>query len=476
MCLGTTGGRGEDPWDAVRRASPGERALVVTCQECSTSFQLDDARIPAAGARVRCSRCKHAFFVQNPSSSRSEAIASVVEATLDGESGRAPAPTRDLGTPASARKSAASVRPEPEEEDWQFSQEIRVADDDDRAEAAVAPANEPQPDSFDLTGDFGTGFDPETLSADAQARPAPVAAASSTASTAASSPTPAAKSAASAARPAPTSGPAAAPARDASSFGSIDDFTSLIDDDDEVSIDLASEPTTSRPSPKARHESATTASPAPAPRPATRPTVLARRAASSKPLDLFADGELPPVYEDVSEAPALARRLAPVGHALGACFTLVCVAFVAQLALRGEWARHAPAPQRLEAAPFIAESTRTVWLENSRSGLLLVIEGELRNGGSQAARPIPIELALLDAQGLPLADSSVRAGLVLEEEVLREAGPEALSSAHARAIAGFQATPLAPGEVRPFVAIARAEALPEASRRVLLTVGRPEQP
>jgi predicted Zn finger-like uncharacterized protein len=172
--FGTTGARGEDPWDAVRRASIGERALIVTCQECSTSFQLDDARIPAAGARVRCSRCKHAFFLPNPSSSRSEAIASVVEQTLDGESGQAPAPTRDLGGKASERSSPPSARPEPEEEDWQFSEEIRVADDDDRAEAAVDRASAPHPDSFDLTGDFGRGFDPETLSADAGASPAPV--------------------------------------------------------------------------------------------------------------------------------------------------------------------------------------------------------------------------------------------------------------------------------------------------------------
>ena len=38
--------------------------MVVVCEKCDTRFHLDDTRVPAKGARVRCSRCKHAFFVQ----------------------------------------------------------------------------------------------------------------------------------------------------------------------------------------------------------------------------------------------------------------------------------------------------------------------------------------------------------------------------------------------------------------------------
>ena len=51
--------------------------MIVTCQNCDTSFQLDDARVPPQGIRVRCSRCKQAFFLAHPSASPDEAIHAV---------------------------------------------------------------------------------------------------------------------------------------------------------------------------------------------------------------------------------------------------------------------------------------------------------------------------------------------------------------------------------------------------------------
>ena len=37
--------------------------MIVTCEGCQTRFQLDDERIPSEGVRVRCSCCRHGFFV-----------------------------------------------------------------------------------------------------------------------------------------------------------------------------------------------------------------------------------------------------------------------------------------------------------------------------------------------------------------------------------------------------------------------------
>jgi len=37
--------------------------VIVTCEACDTRFQLDDERIPSEGVRVRCSCCRHGFFV-----------------------------------------------------------------------------------------------------------------------------------------------------------------------------------------------------------------------------------------------------------------------------------------------------------------------------------------------------------------------------------------------------------------------------
>ena len=37
--------------------------MIVVCEGCTRRFQVDDARIPARGARVRCKRCNHRFHV-----------------------------------------------------------------------------------------------------------------------------------------------------------------------------------------------------------------------------------------------------------------------------------------------------------------------------------------------------------------------------------------------------------------------------
>jgi predicted Zn finger-like uncharacterized protein len=41
--------------------------MIVTCASCLTKFSLDDSKIPAQGAKVRCSRCQHVFHVVPPS-------------------------------------------------------------------------------------------------------------------------------------------------------------------------------------------------------------------------------------------------------------------------------------------------------------------------------------------------------------------------------------------------------------------------
>ena len=40
--------------------------MIVTCASCMTKFNLDESKIPAKGAKVRCSKCQHVFFVTPP--------------------------------------------------------------------------------------------------------------------------------------------------------------------------------------------------------------------------------------------------------------------------------------------------------------------------------------------------------------------------------------------------------------------------
>ena len=113
--------------------------MIITCEQCDTRFRLDDERIPDKGARVRCSRCKHAFHVQKPGTSVDDALAEVVaEATHPGTPAAPPA-TQDLPGPgetdpglSSSLEAFGNTAPD-EDEVWEF-------DDDPPAPLAQIPA------------------------------------------------------------------------------------------------------------------------------------------------------------------------------------------------------------------------------------------------------------------------------------------------------------------------------------------------
>ena len=48
--------------------------MIITCASCLTKFNLDDSRISAEGIKVRCSRCKHVFYVVPPPETKEEII------------------------------------------------------------------------------------------------------------------------------------------------------------------------------------------------------------------------------------------------------------------------------------------------------------------------------------------------------------------------------------------------------------------
>ncbi|MFB3885212.1 MAG: DUF3426 domain-containing protein [Thermodesulfobacteriota bacterium] len=48
--------------------------MIVTCASCLTKFNLDDSRISEKGAKVRCSRCQHIFYVARPPETQEEII------------------------------------------------------------------------------------------------------------------------------------------------------------------------------------------------------------------------------------------------------------------------------------------------------------------------------------------------------------------------------------------------------------------
>ena len=59
--------------------------MLVTCQECSRTYVLDEALLPPAGAQVQCTRCGHVFTARPPlrSAAGPRAVARTVQALFD---------------------------------------------------------------------------------------------------------------------------------------------------------------------------------------------------------------------------------------------------------------------------------------------------------------------------------------------------------------------------------------------------------
>ena len=94
--------------------------MIITCEECSTGFQLDDARVPEDGIRVRCSRCKHAFFVK-PESAGPKRVEDVVEEALAQEPVSPGSSQKLSAVPAVSTLGGDAGGEDIEESDWKFN-------------------------------------------------------------------------------------------------------------------------------------------------------------------------------------------------------------------------------------------------------------------------------------------------------------------------------------------------------------------
>jgi predicted Zn finger-like uncharacterized protein len=108
--------------------------LILSCERCETRFRLDESRLPATGARVRCSRCKHAFFVRPPGTPEAAAIEELAQQAAVTGRPASPDPSWDLEEAAAAgRTMQRSARPATpsetpadfeSESDWRFEDEV----------------------------------------------------------------------------------------------------------------------------------------------------------------------------------------------------------------------------------------------------------------------------------------------------------------------------------------------------------------
>ncbi len=445
-------------------ATPEVLGLIVTCEECSTSFQLDESRIPETGARVRCSRCKHAFFLPSPTADASQVADSIAEEAASDSLANVPTATPDLSSSGLGDPSPSIPdTPEPEEDDWQFSEEIRVEGDDDAEE---------DPSS---SGVFGTGLDAEAGMDDFSTGDLETGGFDGSGSQASVD--------------AETSA-----VRDESDFGSVDDFSSLMEEEDVEPVDLASgsasemqieEPPTKSPG---IYSSAGTSDDLGDPESwdlvgsddfavSKQPGGLIQGSTeqpSAEVEDLLGDESKAVNYEEeIGPASRIWQTIANVGRGLGWATTIAMVGAVLSLGLFGEWTRGAQTEQIVSVGGLTAQTTKAGWVETSRSGYVLVVEGQLRNEGADSLWPGTLQLALLDAKGGRLIEEPIRIGAPVSEFVLREGAPDELVSTTRAAALRLGETPIRPGETRAFEAIALESQLPDTASRVLLEMSHP---
>jgi predicted Zn finger-like uncharacterized protein len=95
--------------------------MIITCASCLTKFNLDDSRIPTKGAKVRCSRCKHIFYVVLPPETREEVIEDFESFAKYHEDLIGPGEKKEEAPPK-VKVEKKEIAPEEEEEAFLFSE------------------------------------------------------------------------------------------------------------------------------------------------------------------------------------------------------------------------------------------------------------------------------------------------------------------------------------------------------------------
>ncbi|MDG2050874.1 MAG: zinc-ribbon domain-containing protein [Myxococcota bacterium] len=397
--------------------------MIVTCQRCDTSFQLDDARVPADGVRVRCSRCKEAFFLAHPGSTPQEAINETVRTTLVQEEPRPPDTTQDLIEPAGMASGEGSVceTDSEDEPDWEFNIDPPLIE----AQPAASPAGVDRSDPVD----FGSGAHPLDSGVEIAGEEA---------------------------------------IETETVFGSIDDYSSLMMEEEAESVamsgsseeELREEQSAWDPL-AGRYSVNGVQDPTPAPgsfaedflsnsdgeTPSESKAFLARLPLTSKqtpdssqtlgPVSAeFAWGAGSDLEIEAVGGP-VPQSMPPAwiwtGRVVGWTMTLVLMAVVLGAGLWPEGSGFGDAGRSLPGAPFQIQEIKPSWLETARGDWLLRIRTRLEGWPPGAAAwEGSLRVTLVDRFGQPVSTPSQALGQPLAEFLLREGTPSELRQEHAR--------------------------------------------
>lgn len=116
--------------------------MVISCPECSTRFRVDENKIPAQGAKIRCARCKHVFAVTPPAPEPAVLNEEPLQEEPSPAMESAPEPPAPPEDPVTETAPAESEETTPADDDFGF-------DDFDSSEIGAGANDELDPSSFD---------------------------------------------------------------------------------------------------------------------------------------------------------------------------------------------------------------------------------------------------------------------------------------------------------------------------------------
>lgn len=141
-------------------------AMIITCENCETSFNLNEKLLKPTGSKVRCSRCKHMFTAYPPALTELEQTAAETAAPeeIEEKTEAVEAPEPEFTPEETGDMAAGTMEPEPSQEfeEDAFAQAVAEADTPESAEEE-APSSVQEEKEASL-GDFDLSFDVDEVS------------------------------------------------------------------------------------------------------------------------------------------------------------------------------------------------------------------------------------------------------------------------------------------------------------------------
>ncbi len=137
--------------------------MIVTCPNCETKYNLPDDKIPAGGAKVKCSKCAHVFKAELPPATPEEEVETMLEQEPDAPTDTQAGDEFDETFDEVASSSEAPVEDSPAEEEPPADDPVPEAPEDDLfADVGVDDAaDDGMPDVDDLFDDNDDAPAPE---------------------------------------------------------------------------------------------------------------------------------------------------------------------------------------------------------------------------------------------------------------------------------------------------------------------------